>query len=49
MLQAINEGVAWYATPAEIQAHLRAGRVIYWCGKYRLTDMGRASGSNLCK
>ena len=49
MLQAIEEGAVWYATRATILAHLKAGRVIYWRGKYRLTDMGRASGSNLCK
>ena len=49
MLNAIEEGAAWYATRAEVQAHLNAGRVIYWRGKYRLTDMGRASGSNLCR
>ena len=49
MLQAIKQGAAWYATRETILTHLRAGRVVYWRGKYRLTDMGRASGSNLCK
>jgi hypothetical protein len=28
---------------AEVQAHLRAGRIIYWHGKYRLTAMGHWS------
>jgi hypothetical protein len=45
MLHAIEEGAVWYATRATILAHLKAGRVIYWRGKYRLTDMGRASGA----
>ena len=49
MLQAIEEGAAWYATRAEVQAHLKAGRIIYWRSKYRLTDMGRVSGAYLCK
>lgn len=40
MLNAIEDGAVWYATPQEVQAHLKAGRVIYWRGKYRLTGMG---------
>lgn len=43
MLQAIEEGAAWYATRAEVQEHMKAGRVIYWLGKYRLTGMGYLS------
>lgn len=43
MLNAIEEGAAWYATRETILAHLKAGRVIYWRGKYRLTDMGHLS------
>ncbi len=43
MLQAIDEGAIWYATRETILAHLRAGRVIYWCGRYRLTSIGRQS------
>lgn len=43
MLNAIDEGAVWYASREEVQAHLSAGRIIYWRGKYRLTDMGHLS------
>lgn len=43
MLHAIDDGAVWYATRATVLAHLKAGRVIYWRGKYRLTAMGHWS------